>query len=203
MSELEHYINKDESLPSLIKAGLAHVQFETIHPFLDGNGRIGRMLIMLILINEGILYSPVIYPSYYFKKNQNEYYQKLDSVRVNGDFEGWIKFYLQSIYSSCIDSYSRSKDIAQLNERLTDIILQSDVSSKTKEQAISILFILFEVPIISTQELAKRFDKSYNWASNMINFFININILKEIEDKKRNRIFKFSEYLSLLDFEYK
>ena len=93
IADLEKFINDDDSLPVLIKAGLAHIQFETIHPFLDGNGRIGRLLIVLMLIKDKVLFAPILYPSVYFKKHHLEYYQRLDAVRTKGDFEGWIYFY--------------------------------------------------------------------------------------------------------------
>jgi Fic family protein len=88
------FVNQDASLHELIKIGLAHVQFETIHPFPDGNGRMGRLLIMLMRINSGYIYAPILYPSYYFKKYQMIYYEKLRNIRLNGDFEGWVKFIL-------------------------------------------------------------------------------------------------------------
>ncbi|MBL8677447.1 MAG: Fic family protein, partial [Alphaproteobacteria bacterium] len=105
MSELEKYINTSSDLPSLIKAGLAHAQFETIHPFLDGNGRIGRLLIVLMLIESGLLDAPILYPSYYFKKRHAEYYQRLDNIRLQGDFEGWLAYYLRGIKESALDAY--------------------------------------------------------------------------------------------------
>jgi Fic family protein len=111
MNDLEKYINEDTSLPPLIKAGLAHVQFEIIHPFLDGNGRIGRLLIILILINNRLLNEPIIYPSYYFKKNSAEYYLRLDQVRTRGNFEEWIIFYLTAIRDSSIEACNRIKVI--------------------------------------------------------------------------------------------
>ena len=111
ISDLEKYINADDSLPPLIKSGLIHVQFETIHPFLDGNGRIGRLLIVLTLLSNGLLSVPILYPSFYFKKNQQEYYEKLNAVRTRGDFEGWIIYYLKAIKEGCHDAYRRAKEI--------------------------------------------------------------------------------------------
>jgi len=118
ISDLEKYMNEPSELPPLIRAGLVHVQFETIHPFLDGNGHIGRLLIVMMLIDSGLLTLPVLYPSYYFKKHHLEYYQRLDEVRSNGDFEGWISYYLKAIRDSAIDSHKRAKEIEALDDRL-------------------------------------------------------------------------------------
>jgi Fic family protein len=98
ISELEKFLHNDKSTPSLIKAGLAHAQFETIHPFLDGNGRIGRLLITFILCHDKVLEKPLLYLSLYFKQYRDEYYERLNAIRRDGDWEGWIKFYLQGIY---------------------------------------------------------------------------------------------------------
>src|SRR5579863_6263143 len=116
MADLERYINTDDSLAPLIKAGLAHIQFETIHPFLDGNGRIGRLLIVLMLVEGNLLQKTLLYPSYYFKKYQMDYYHHLNAVRTHEDFEGWIFFYLTAIRDSSIDAYKRVKDIQVLQE---------------------------------------------------------------------------------------
>lgn len=203
MSDLENYINTDEELPEVINAGLAHIQFETIHPFLDGNGRIGRLLIVLILIEKNILTEPILYPSYYFKKNRFEYYQKLDRVRTHGDFEGWIKFYLKAIIESSIDGYKRAKDIEILNQKITHVIQENKEYSRAQETMLRALSILFSFPVISISELSKQLEMSYNTASQIISNFINLGILSEdIEQKKRGRLFRFQEYLDILEREY-
>ncbi len=131
ISTLEEYINTTQALPELIKAGLAHVQFEIIHPFLDGNGRIGRLLIVLMLLNSKLFTEPLLYLSLYFKRNHLEYYQLLDRIRTQGDFESWIKFYLKALIDSSIDAYKRAKDIEALTARLSqDIINNSTLTIK-------------------------------------------------------------------------
>ena len=202
MAELERYINTDDSLAPLIKAGLAHVQFETIHPFLDGNGRIGRLLIVLMLIDAGLLNTPIIYPSYYFKKNHLAYYQTLDRVRTHGDFEGWIRFYLEAIKQSSHDAYRRVLEIEQLDQDLHALINSDEHFSTMRDQSAHALSILFQQPVINATELAKRLEKSFNTANKIISLFVDTHILEEINSQKRNRLFRFNKYLELLEKEY-
>ncbi len=202
MTELEQYINTDNTMPVLIKAGLAHVQFEMIHPFLDGNGRIGRLLIVLMLIEQGIITEPILYPSYYFKKYHLEYYQHLNKVRTEGDFEGWIRFYLTAMRDSCIDAYRRSKDIETLQQKLTQIIMQQNLAPKALETRINALSILFRSPVINVTELSTQMDVSYNTANQIITTFIELDFLKEENKQKRGKLFKFKKYLDILEQEY-
>ena len=202
LSDLEHYINSDESLPPLIKAGLTHVQFETIHPFLDGNGRIGRLLIVLMLIENGLLQEPILYPSYYFKKNQLEYYQNLDRVRTHGDFEGWITFYLKTIKYSCIDAYQRGKEIEKLRIETTTIILQEEASDKIRDNRLRTLTIIFSSPVITIKELGRQLGMSYNTAHLIINDFIALGFLTEETEQKRSKLFKFKPYMDILEKNY-
>ncbi len=199
MSKLEQYINTNESLPPLIKAGLAHVQFETIHPFLDGNGRIGRLLIILILIEHDLLSEPILYPSYYFKKHHHQYYYKLDAVRTKGDFEGWIKFYLNAIKESSQDAYQRAKDIEDLQEKLKLQITNNITSQKMLTTRLQALMILFNYPIISINELSVQLDVSYNTAHQIITELIALDILVPQTKQKRGKLFKFKKYWEILE----
>lgn len=202
MSQLEEYINIDNSLPPLIKAGLAHVQFEIIHPFMDGNGRIGRLLIVLMLIESNLLSEPILYPSYYFKRHHLEYYQKLDKVRTEGDFEGWIKFYLNAIKYSSIDAYKRAKEIEALSEKLQQLIQTSDQFKKSRETSLKTLPILFAYPLISINELSAQLNMSYNTAKNIISNFMSLGILVEDTQQKRGKLFSFTQYLEILAKEF-
>lgn len=198
ISNLEKYINDDNSLLPLIKAGLVHVQFETIHPFLDGNGRIGRLLIVLMLIESGLLNFPILYPSYYFKKNQLEYYQSLDRVRTHGDFEGWILFYLEGIKLSSLDAHKRISKIELLEKELKEII-SNDKRPKMRDSYLQALSILFQSPIIRIPEFSELIKKSYSTTKSLVAHFVELNILEEIKDKKRNKMWRFSAYLNLLE----
>ncbi len=202
MADLAHFINKDDTIASLMKAGLAHVQFETIHPFLDGNGRIGRLLIVLMLFESDLLSAPIVYPSYYFKKHQHEYYMRLDRVRTQGDFEGWLKYYLTGIEQSCADAYQRIKNIELLEQEIKNIIATHESLSRIEETANQALAILFEYPVITATDLSERMDKSYNTANNIITQFVNIGILVPSNaEQQRNKRYIFQRYLDVLEKE--
>jgi len=198
IADLEKFINSDKSLPALIKAGLAHIQFETIHPFLDGNGRIGRLLIVLMLLEEKVIHAPILYPSTYFKKHHAKYYQKLDAVRTKGDFEGWISFYLKAIKESAKDAYKKAKEIEKLEEQLSKKIINSKDFSLPEGQANQALVTLFQFPVISVTELQKSLNVSYNTANSIIQKLVKLEILKLETKQKRNKLFRFYSYLDLL-----
>jgi Fic family protein len=202
IKNLETYINADTTTLPLLKAGFAHVQFETIHPFLDGNGRIGRLLIVLMLIKEGLLNDAIIYPSYAFKKHQMAYYVALDNVRFKGDFEGWIRFYLQSLIESAEDAWARAKDIELLEKDLTKKILESSLFMKTREDALLMLSLLFQYPVISITEAATHLEKSYNSVGALMERFGEVGILILSSDQKRNKTYLFKSYLDVLEQVY-
>ncbi|MEK7654638.1 MAG: Fic/DOC family N-terminal domain-containing protein [Pseudomonadota bacterium] len=190
MRDLEIFINDDKTILPLIKAGLAHVQFETIHPYFDGNGRIGRLLILLILIKEGLLDEPLIYISYFFKKNHHQYYEKLDSVRQKGDFEGWIVFYLEAIYAAAKDACVRAKAIETLEESLKHVV------------DVSILTILFDIPTFTITQLSAKFGKSYSATKTIVDSLIAKKIVAQATQSQRNRYFVFTAYLEILEQDY-
>ena len=202
MADLEQYLNSASNIPPLIQAGLAHVQFETIHPFLDGNGRIGRLLIILLMLRDNLLEMPLLYPSYYFKKYDFEYYHQLNSVRVNGDFEGWIIYFLHAIKASCKDAYKRARDIELLETTCTLIIQNDQRFSTTQETALAALNVFFQTPVITVNELCQRIDKSYNTAHKNILQFIECGLVSENTQQKRNKLYQFDPYLKLLEKEY-
>lgn len=199
MKDLEEYINTPQILPELIQAGLAHVQFETIHPFLDGNGRIGRLLIVLMLLKNDLLYAPILYPSYYFKKYHTTYYQRLDAVRTDGDFEGWILFYLKGIEESSTDAYMRAQKIIELQVSLEKHIDTDQRFIKMRDTAHEALALLFQFPVIDITSLSEKIDKSYNAAKQLIERFVALGILTETTGQQRNRLYQFTAYLELLE----
>lgn len=202
MSGLEKYMNEPSDMPALIKAGLAHVQFETIHPFLDGNGRIGRLLIVLMLIENSLLALPVLYPSYYFKKNHFEYYQRLDRVRTHGDFEGWMTYYLKAIRDSAKDAHTRAREIEGLAIKLQDVIQTGGSFVKVRSTASLALDFLFTQPITGIVEMSQKLDKAYNTTHNVLKEFMKLNIVSEHNINKRHKIYRFNPYLDLLQKEY-
>lgn len=202
ITELEKYINDPEGLPAIIKTGLTHIQFETIHPFLDGNGRIGRLLIVLMLVHNGLLDTPLLYPSYYFKKHHMEYYYALDRVRTQGDFEGWITYFLTAIKESSIDAQHRAHDIENLDHNLQMRIQTDPIFAKTKETALSMLNVLFQTPIFDVTFISKKIDKAYNTTNKIIQQFIDAGIVVEHTHTKRNKLYRFDTYIQLLEKEY-
>ncbi len=199
MSELEKYINEQEPLGPLIQAGLAHVQFETIHPFLDGNGRIGRMLIVLMLLNSKLISTPLLYPSYYFKKYHQEYYNKLDIVRRDGDFESWILFYLKVMLESSQDAYARALEIYTLYSAMSEKIKTSNQRLSKQEQLLSLLDYLFENPAVSITSVAKHLSISYNTTKELLDLAIALGFIQLSKQQSRNKVFVCFDYLNILD----
>jgi len=202
MGELENYINELEGLPDIIKAGLVHVQFETIHPFLDGNGRIGRMLIVLMLVYDELLNTPVLYPSYYFKKRRLEYYQRLDRVHTQGDFEGWVAFYLRVIRDSAVDAYSRAKDIEALELSIKETIQNKPDFVRTRETALAAIGYLFCQPVTTITAMSETTGKVYNTTQNILREFMGQGWVSENIISERNRRYRFDPYLALLEKDY-
>lgn len=195
MGELELYMHKKSTMPELITCALIHYQFETIHPFLDGNGRLGRLLITFYLYWKGILKKPLLYLSYYLKKNRQEYYDRLSLVRDKGDYEQWIAFFLAGVTQTCQDAIESIKQILQLRETHQTLLWKKKISSPT---AVRFLERLFYTPVVGVGDLQKEFKLSHQSASNLVNQFEKIGILKEVTGKRRGRRFAYAEYLAIL-----
>lgn len=203
MSDLEAFINMNDSVPAIIKAGLAHAQFETIHPFLDGNGRIGRMLITLMLLQDDILSEPLLYTSYYFKKHHTEYYKRLNKSHTEGDFEGWIQFFLKAVKESSVDAYKRAQAIEQLENESRDLIEKEKYSEKKKLARLEILSLLFSNPVTSITQVAEVLDVAYNTAHTVVDDLVKLGIL-HIEDKnaQRSKLYSFKQYITILEKDF-
>lgn len=195
MNDLEKYIHTDDKIPPLIKIGLLHAQFETIHPFLDGNGRMGRLLITFWLCYQGILTRPLLYLSYYFKGNRAEYYDRLTDVRLKGDWENWIKFFLKGIASVSDESISTAKNIISLKEAHANKI---NSFARNPSNGLKLLEKLFEHPIITINKVVDLLDVSYPTASTLIAEFCEAGLLKQSNENQRNKKFSYFEYLELL-----
>ena len=195
MSNLEKYINSEDEIDTLIKIGLVHYQFETIHPFLDGNGRIGRMLITLWLMEQKVLKYPVLYISYYLKRNRVEYYDRLTEVRRKGNYEQWIKFFLKGIIASSEDAAKSIEEITMLND--VDIQKVRDISGRNKT-IIKLFKYLGKNPIIDIAKTAKELDLQFNTVAKAVGKLEEIGILKQLNNAKRNRCFAYDEYLKIL-----
>jgi Fic family protein len=195
MSALENFFYKYESIPPLTKIALIHAQFETIHPFLDGNGRVGRLLITFYLYWKKILSKPVLYLSYYLKKHKNEYYDLLMKVRTDGLWEDWIKFFLETVKESSIESANTARDIINLKENITSKLYGSSISSI---YAAKLIDLLFEKPLIEVNDLVKTYKISRESANELVNRFEQIGILKEITGKQRYKKYLFKDYVNII-----
>jgi len=193
ISDLEKYINNEESMyDCLIDTALIHYQFETIHPFLDGNGRIGRMLIVLYLMQKKIITYPVFYVSYFLKKNRIEYYDRLAEVRSKGNYEQWINFFLEAVIETCKDSLQTIEEITLLNNSN----LQK-LKGNTKNTMLLFDYLLNN-PIIEINKTAKELNLSYNTVAKCVKKLIDLNILIENTNNKRNRVYAYEKYLNIL-----
>lgn len=196
LGELELYLHKEKNMPVLIECALIHYQFETIHPFLDGNGRLGRLLITFYLYWKDVIQKPLLYLSYYFKKNRQEYYDRLNLVRDKGDYEQWIIFFLKGIIQTAQSAIETAKRILELQNNHRNLLWQSNISSPL---AVGLLEELFSKPYMSIKDVANSFDISFQAASNLVAQFEKAEILKEITGKKRDKRFIYAEYLNILE----
>ena len=195
MSDLEKYINGDDELDVLIKAGLIHYQFETIHPFLDGNGRIGRLLITLFLMEKKVLSTPSLYISYFLKKNRIEYYDRMNEVRLKGNYEQWIKFFLEAIYESANDAVETIDKLTSLHD---NYCLKIKGLGRRAKNAMRVFEYLESNPIIEIQKTAKELDIAFNTMSSIVKDLISIGVLEQTSTQSRNRTFAYKEYLEIL-----
>lgn len=196
MYDLENYMYEDDGLPALIKIALIHAQFETIHPFLDGNGRMGRLLITFWLCQQEILTKPLLYLSYYFKLNRLEYYDRLMAVRVKGDWESWIKFFLRGVATVSDEATESAKQIIGLQRKYSDILLQND---KSNNNYTVLLNLLFEQPIITKKDVSEKLGVSLPTANAIVDKFCELGILQDnTPEKKRYKSFVFDKYLEIL-----
>ncbi len=196
MSDLEKFLhNGNITTPDLIKIGIAHYHFETIHPFLDGNGRIGRLMITLYLVHKNILVKPTLYLSDYFEKNKALYYDNLMRVRSHHNLTQWLKFFLEGVKQTSESSILTFKKIIKLRNQLERNTITS-LGKKTKS-AQELLHYLYTQPVVDSTDVAKALDVNISTAIRMIEDFIRLKILVEITGYKRNRIFVFDEYIDL------
>ena len=198
MSDFEFFLqNKDIKVPHLIKIAIAHYQFETIHPFLDGNGRIGRLMITLYLVSEGVLDSPLLYLSDYLEKNRSLYYDNLSLVRTRNALDQWIKFFLVGVTQTAENAVGTLKKITDLKSSIEgERILCLGRRSK---QGMAFLRKLFSQPVVTAKDVQEMMGLSPKAANDLLKAFTEQNILIETTGYKRNRVFRFEEYLRLFE----
>lgn len=197
MAALERFLyQSDDGLPSLVRAGLAHVQFETIHPFLDGNGRVGRLLITLLLCQAGMLREPLLYLSLYFKQHRATYYALLDTVRRDGDWEAWLAFFLDGVTQTAESAVATAQRLARLfredRERLA-------ATGRRAGSALRVHEALQARPLAAVQNLRARTGLSFPAVATAMDLLVDAGIARELTGKRRNRIFAYDRYLAILN----
>lgn len=196
MSDLEKYMNGEDSLDPLIQAALIHYQFETTHPFLDGNGRVGRLLITLFLMEKKILSTPSLYISYFLKMNRIEYYDRMTQVRKTGDYEQWVLFFLQALSDSAEDAIQTIDELTKIHNRNAQKF--ENMTKRQQANAMNFLTYLEKNPIIDIQKTAAALNLSYNTVAKSVALFVDNGILQQTEKSGRSRIYSYVDYLAVL-----
>jgi Fic family protein len=197
LGALETFLHTADDLPLLVKIGLAHAQFETIHPFLDGNGRIGRLLITFLLCERGVLHQPVLYLSHFFKRHRQEYYERLQAVRDAGDFEGWLGFFLRGVAEVSVEAALTARRILELREAHRRAI--TDQLGRAAGNGHRVLDRLYEQPIVSAKDAQALLGTTFAGANQIVQRLVEIGILREITGQARNRRFRYDGYVRLFE----
>lgn len=195
LSDLEKFLHAPGDLPALVQIGLAHAQFETIHPFLDGNGRVGRLLITFFLCQQEILQRPVLYLSHYFKRHRSEYYEHLQAVRDRGDWESWLEFFVTGVLETSREATETARRILALREDHRSRITES--LGRAAGNGHRILEYLYQRPILKVVEIEKLLDVTYAAANGLVSRLTSLGLLQEITGQKRHRVFRYAPYLDL------
>jgi Fic family protein len=192
LGDLEHHLHREEpEFPVLIDCALVHAQFETIHPFLDGNGRVGRLLITFLLVQRGVLRRPLLYLSLFLKRRRAEYYDRLTATREAGDWEGWVTFFLRGVAETAEEATRTATAI---------VALQDDHRRRVQSlgpAALRLLDALYDRPMLNVKVAANVVGVSFPTASNLVGRFAEMGLLEELTGKRRNRQFRYSPYLAL------
>ncbi len=195
LGDWEKFLHSPEPLPFLLKVGMAHAQFETIHPFLDGNGRIGRLLITFMLCERKILQRPLLYLSHFFKRHQAEYYERLQGTRDKGDWEGWLKFFLRGVAEVAQAATETARKIVKLREEHRALVTSS--IGRKAAKGLELLESLFFQPIGTVGAFADKTRLSFANTNKLANVFVTLGILVETTGQRRNRVFHYDSYLKL------
>ena len=197
MGDLERFMHNEQiHVPHLLKIALIHYQFETIHPFLDGNGRLGRLLIVLYLVSFGLLAKPALYLSGFFERHKGEYYDQLMAVRATSKVTPWLSFFLLGVRETAASSIQVFKDILALKERIEREKLQN-FHVRRQANAQALMRWLYQSPVINIKTATQRLGTQTNTAAALIDDFVKLRILRELTGGKRNRLFIFDGYVRL------
>lgn len=198
MSDLEKFLHDEhQPYPALIKAGLAHVQFETIHPFLDGNGRLGRMLISFVLHHDGLLKRPLLYLSLFFKQHRQEYYRLLDAVRREGEWENWLDFFLEGVELTANNAVEMAKKLVDCFRKDEEKILLK--TGRGKDSLIRVHQLLCSHPLVNIKAIQTHTGLSFPTASKALGKLKMLGIVDEMTGKKRNRLYQYTQYIEILN----
>lgn len=195
LADVETFLHRQDDLPLLVKIGMAHAQFETIHPFLDGNGRIGRLLITFLLCERGALRKPVLYLSHYFKRHRQQYYDRLQAVRDDGDWESWLTFFLTGVAEVGLEAAETARQILVLRETHRGLI--TDRLGRMAGHGHRVLEQLYVKPIVSVDDVRGITKTSFPAANEVVQRLVELAILKEITGRARNRRFRYDPYVNL------
>jgi Fic family protein len=196
MAALERFLHECGGLPVLVCAGLAHVQFETVHPFLDGNGRVGRLLITFQLCHAGVLREPLLYLSLYFKQHRPEYYRLLNHVRTTGDWEAWIAFFLEGVRVTADGAAATAQRLQALFAEDRERVARA---GRRAASALRVHDALKARPVASVQDIRARSDLSFPTAGSAVDLLVKLGIARELTGKRRNRVFVYDRYLAILN----
>ncbi len=195
LGAFESFLHADADMPLLFEVGLAHAQFETIHPFLDGNGRVGRLLITFLLVHRGVLRRPLLYLSYFFKLHRTEYYDRLTAVRRNGDWEGWLRFFLRGVAVTADEAAATAGHIFDLRERHRGLV----IGEAGGANGLRLLSALYKRPMVNVNYVASECDITFPTANRLVSRFQELGLLREITGQKRSRLYRYSPYLDLFN----
>jgi Fic family protein len=195
LGALERFLHQEDDIPLLIKIGLAHAQFETIHPFLDGNGRVGRLLITFLLCEQGVLFKPVLYLSYYFKRRRAAYYERLQAVRDSGDWEGWLAFFLRGVAEVSGQATETARRVLLLREAHRALI--TEYLGRAAGNGHRVLEYLYEHPIVTVNQVKELIGTAYPAANQLVGKLETCGILTEFTGQSRHRRFRYEEYVQL------
>jgi Fic family protein len=193
LDDFERFLHDPGELPVLIHVGLAHAQFETIHPFLDGNGRVGRLLITFLLVHRGVLHRPLLYLSHYLKQNRAEYYDRLMAIRRSGDWEGWLRFFLRGAAETATEATETARAILALREQHRE-----SVQSTAGLNGVRLHDLLFDRPLVNVNLVKASLGVSFATANNLVGQFEEMGLVREITGGRRRRVFRYDSYLALL-----
>jgi Fic family protein len=200
LDNLEKFLH-DDSLPLLIQCGLAHAQFETIHPFLDGNGRVGRLLVTFLLCQKRALERPLLYLSHYLKQHRTAYYDRLMSIRDDGDWEGWLKFFVRGVHEVSREAADTARSILRIREEHRQLLSKKLAKDKLTATPYDFVFLeyLFEQPITTVRLAEERLKCAFVTANKVVERFVKLGLLEEMTGFQRNRRFRYAPYLALFE----